>query len=248
MISAVILTKNEEKNIEACLKTLLWCDEIILIDDNSSDTTVAIAQKLGAKVYVRALSNDFASQRNFGLEKARGDWIFFTDADERVSESLAFEIQTKLTMQLNHALGYFVKRMDTMWGHQLRFGETGNTRLLRLGRKNAGMWQGEVHERWSMQGNVADLQNPLLHFPHQTLTEFLQEINFYTDIRAKELFVQKITVDWWEIILYPKVKFIVNYFIKLGLLDGIPGLLVALLMSFHSFLVRGKLWILWHKK
>ena len=96
LISAVILAKNEEKNIKDCIGSVKWCDEIVVIDDDSVDKTVEVSKKIGAIVYEHALENDFAAQRNFGLEKARGDWIFFIDADERVSANLAFEVDGPL--------------------------------------------------------------------------------------------------------------------------------------------------------
>lgn len=246
-ITAIILAKNEENNIKACIESMRWCDEILVIDDESTDRTQDIAKSLGAHVYERKLDGDFAAQRNFALEKAQGDWVFFIDADERVNQSLAFEIQAQ-TSSTSFIQGYYIKRLDTMWGRQLRYGETGNSKLLRLARKNAGQWKGPIHEMWHVKGRTEFLNNPLLHFPHPTITEFLREINIYTSIRAQELFDKKVKVNALDIIIYPKAKFVVNYFFKLGFLDGIPGLLVALIMSMHSFLVRGKLWILWHKK
>jgi len=248
LISAVILAKNEEKNIKDCIGSVKWCDEIVVIDDDSVDKTVEVSKKIGAIVYEHALENDFAAQRNFGLEKARGDWIFFIDADERVSANLAFEVQGRLTENPENIQGFFVKRVDSMWGKTLKHGETGNISFVRLAKKGAGFWHGKVHEELRIQGKTSVLHNSLFHFPHQTITEFLQEINFYTSLRAEELFKQNVKVFWWDIILYPKGKFIVNFFLKQGFRDGIEGFILALLMSLHSFLVRGKLWILWHKK
>src|SRR5687767_12381044 len=92
MISVVIITKNEEKNIEECLSSVSWCDEIIVIDDNSDDKTAEIAKNKGAKVITHALNNDFSAQRNFGLSVAKGDYVLFVDADERISPALWYEI------------------------------------------------------------------------------------------------------------------------------------------------------------
>lgn len=249
MISAVILTKNEEKNIEACIKGLRWCDEILVIDDNSTDKTVAKAKALGARALVHDLKNDFSQQRNYGLEQAKGDWVFFVDADERVSESITFEITSSLHQKDTDFInGFSMRRIDTIWGKHLLHGENGNARLIRLGRKNAGKWVGDVHETWAVKGKIAQLKNPLLHYPHQSVAEFLTEINYYTTIRAQELYKKGVKAHVWDIILYPKAKFIVNFVFKRGFLDGIPGLVVAMLMSFHSYLVRGKLWLLWDKK
>lgn len=245
-ISAVVITKNEEQNIESCLKTLEWCDEIIVVDDHSTDKTAFLAEKAGATVYTHALKNNFSQQRNLGLEKAKGNWILFVDADERVSGSLANEIQA-MTIE-NNFDGFYLKREDTMWGKVLRHGEVGNIQLLRLAKKHKGKWHGTVHETWHISGKVGVLQNPLQHYPHPTITEFLQEINFYTSLRANELYQQNVRVSWWHIIAYPKAKFIQNYVFRLGFLDGMPGIILALLMSLHSFLVRGKLWQLWQEK
>src|SRR6185437_16673815 len=95
-ISAVVLTKNEEKNIVHCLQGLQWCDEIIVIDDNSTDQTVALAKKHKANVFTRSLQGNFAQQRNFGLDKTTGDWVLFIDADERISAELLAEIQLRI--------------------------------------------------------------------------------------------------------------------------------------------------------
>lgn len=247
MISAIILTKNEEKNIEACLDSLSWCDERIVIDDYSSDKTVELAKKKEAKVFSHSLQNDFSEQRNFGLSKAKGDWVLFVDADERVSSALWYEIMQHTNESLEEFSGFYIRRLDTMWGKQLRYGETGNIKLLRLAKKGAGKWEGQVHEVWKIHGRTETLQNHLDHKPHPSVIEFLQEINFYTDLRAQELFKKKTSTNWFLVLFYPKAKFIQNYFLKRGFLDGLQGFVFAMLMSLHSFLVRGKLWLLWEK-
>jgi len=247
MITAIILTKNEEKNIKDCLKSLSWCDEKIVIDDKSEDRTLEIAQKLGTKAYSHRLIN-FSDQRNFGLEKAKNDWILFIDADERIPQALWYEIMQYVNEPIENFSGFFLKRIDVMWGKELKHGESGTLKLLRLGKKENGKWKGIVHEKWNISGKTGTLNNPLYHYPHQTIGDFLKEINRYTDLRARELYDQGIKTNWFLILLYPKTKFILNYFIRLGFLDGLPGLVTALMMSFHSFLVRGKLWLLWQNK
>lgn len=244
MISAVILTKNEEQNIERCLKSVKWCDEIIIIDDKSSDKTLEIARKYKAKIYINSLGNDFSSQRNFGLTKVGDEWVIFVDSDEVVSDALAFEISNAIHSQgLGNYSGFYIKRTDLMWGKQLKHGEQRGIKLLRLAKKGAGLWEGMVHEKWKIDGLVGNLRNPILHFPHKTLEDFLKEINLYTDIRVKELESQSVKVFFWSIVFYPLGKFVFNYIFKGGFLDGLPGLVFAITMSFHSFLVRGKLWL-----
>ncbi len=247
-ISVVVLAKNEEGNIEQCIKSVLWCDEIILVDDNSLDKTREVARRLGAKIFERDVNKDFSAQRNFGLDKAKNEWVLFVDADERVSPSFRDEIIQLTNNSINQYSGFYIKRKDFIWGKELKYGETGSIWLLRLAKKSTGHWEGKVHEEWKIKGKVGKLKNPLNHYPHPTVGEFLKEINFYTDLRAKELYMSDIPVYWTSIVLYPLGKFMQNYFLKFGFLDGIRGLIFALMMSFHSFLVRGKLWLLWQEK
>lgn len=247
MISTVVLARNEEKNIKRCLSSLQWCDEIIVIDDYSTDKTVEIAKKAKATVYQRALKGDFAEQRNFGLDKACQDWVFFVDADEVVPKELADEVYQQTSQFLTSADAFWVKRIDSMWGRQLQYGETGGNTFLRLVKKSKGQWKGRVHETLVIPEKTETLKNPLLHYPHQTVSEFLAEINTYSTLRAQELFEQKRRTSYLEIMFYPMGKFFVNYFLKRGFRDGTAGVILALMMSFHSFLVRGKLWQLWQK-
>ncbi len=257
MISAVILTKNEEKNIEACLNSLKWCDEIIIIDDCSEDGTVkkinnerdrafgerSLLSQSEIKIFERHLAGDFAAQRNFGLEKATGEWILFVDADERVTEQLREEILKQVQNDKQQNLsGFYIKRKDFLFSRGLNHGETGNIRFLRLAKKGSGRWTRAVHETWQVRGEILELDNPLLHYPHQTIKEFLEDINFYTDLNAQTFYKQGVRAGSLEILFYPAAKFIRNYFLKLGFLDGLPGLLSAILMSFHSFLTRAKFW------
>lgn len=254
MISAVILTKNEEKNISECLKTLEWCDEVIVIDDNSSDKTREFAEGLGAKVFVHPLNNNFATQRNYGLEKAgesfdtaQDKWVLFVDADERVTPSLRKEITQYTNNPITQFDGFLIKRKDFLFGKWLEHGETSNIRLLRLAKKETGRWVRPVHEVWQVRGETGEFVNPLLHYPHQTIKEFLEDINFYTDLNAKVFYEQGVKAFFWQIPAYPLGKFIRNYFLRLGFLDGTAGFLQAIFMSFHSFLTRAKLWLLWQK-
>lgn len=245
MISAVVLTKNEEKNIKDCLKTLAWCDEVVVIDDYSKDQTVNIAKKMGAKVFKRRLNDNYASQRNYGLGKARGDWILFVDADERIIDKLANEV--KIIIKDKKLNGYYLKRQDIVWGKRLKYGETANVKLLRLGRKGAGEWQRRVHETWEIKGRKGELKEPLLHYPHPTIAEFLEEINFYSSLNAREFLKEGKRAGLIQIIAYPLGKFLKNYILRFGFLDGTPGMMIALMMSLHSFLTRAKLYLLWKK-
>ena len=243
MISAVILTHNNEDSIGRTLASVSWCDERIVMDDMSTDTTVDIAKKHGAVVYKRDLLDDFAAQRNVALAKTKGEWVLFVDSDEVIPSELAREIQSSMTDTHSTIAGYFCKRTDVMWGRELRHGETTHVMLLRLAKKNAGVWRGRINEIWDIQGKTEIFHTPILHFPHPNVAQFLSEINRYSTIRARQLHEKGIRTNLFEIIAYPVGKFFLNYVWRLGILDGMPGAASAILMSFHSFLVRAKLWI-----
>lgn len=245
MISAVVLTKNEEGNIEGCLTTLKWCNEVIVVDDYSQDSTPDVARKLGATAYRRHLNDDFAAQRNFGLEKARGEWVLFVDADERVTSSLREEIiqytNNPIYKYSNGYVGFYVKRRDFMWARELKHGEVGSIKLLRLAKKSAGRWRRRVHEVWEVKGRVGTLKNPLLHYPHQSLRGFARDVGRMSTLHARAHMEQGVRSNPVKIIFWPPAKFFYNWVLRLGFLDGTPGFLVAAVMSFHSFLSWSKL-------
>lgn len=247
MISAVIIAKNEEENIKNCILGLKWCDEILVIDDNSLDKTAKIAKEAGAKVIKHPLNNDFASQRNFALKEAKHDWIFFVDADEVVTPKLAGEIQKALSSAgLGKIARFYFKRDDYFLGKLLKYGETSCLRVLRLGRRGGGNWTRKVDEVWEISGQTKTFKNPLLHYSHSNLTQFLEIINNRSTLNAEEFYLQGKKLTFFES-LKPFLKFIQNYFFRLGVLDGVFGFVFAVLMSLHSFLVRGKLYLLWKK-
>jgi glycosyltransferase involved in cell wall biosynthesis len=242
IISAVILTKNEEGNIERCLRSLEFCSEIIVVDDHSVDKTVKLAKRHGAIVYQRLLSGDFSKQRNFGLKKAKGKWILFVDADERISKILRNEIKKNVGEDkgLN---GFYFRRHDYFLGKRLKYGEIGSLRLLRLAKKGSGEWKRAVHEVWDIAGSVGELTNPIIHYPHQSLGEFIDHIKQFSSRHAEEHYQEKKKSSLFKIIFWPLLKFIRNYFFRLGFLDGGIGFVYSMMMSLHSYLAWGKLWV-----
>jgi len=245
-LSAIILTKNEEKNIKDSLVSLRFCDEIIVIDDYSSDKTTEIAKSLGSKIYKRELKADFSKQRNFGLAKASGDWVLFLDPDERISKDLSEEILDKIKNK--NINGYFFKRYDYLWGKKIKHGEIGTLRILRLAKRSAGRWARSVHEFWQINGKISTLKNPILHYPHQSLSEFISRINFFSDLHAKANFKEGKRSNLVKIIFWPIAKFIYGFFFKFGFMDGEVGFVVAIVMSMHSFLAWSKLWVYQNQK
>lgn len=239
-ISVVVLAHNDELHIVDCLECLGFADELIVIDDNSNDRTVELAKQFTPHVISRSLNGNFSNQRNFALNIVHNSWVLFIDSDEYVNEKLKKEIIEVITNA--EYSGYYLKRVDFMWGRKILHGEVGEVRLLRLARKEVGKWHGKVHEMWRVRGKTRQLNNFLLHAPHPTVTEFVDEINLYSSLRASELNDNGYSTSFIEIVLYPVAKFVKNYLLKKGYKDGMPGFLYAMMMSFHSFLARAKLY------
>jgi glycosyltransferase involved in cell wall biosynthesis len=248
-VSAVILTKESEERIGSLIDSLSWCSEIILVDDCSKDNTIKIAKSRGARVFKRRLDRDFAAQRNFGLQKANFDWVLFLDSDEHLSPALTKEIVRRLKFaKKKDVVGFCFKRKDFFINQWLNYGETAGVKLLRLGKKNAGSWKGKVHETWEIKGKILEMKNPILHYPHKNLTTVLEKINFYTSIRAQELYQKGVKTNVFQLVIYPWLKFLKDYFWLQGFRDGTAGMVFSLIMSLHSFLVRAKLYLLWQRK
>lgn len=243
MLTAVVLTKNEEKNLSDCLESLKFCDHILVIDDNSTDSTSKIAKRFKVEFINHPLEGDFSAQRNFALSLTRPGWVLFVDADERVSAELATEIQQSVTR--NDCTGFFISRRDVLWNKSLKFGDAGKIKLMRLAKRSAGNWIGRVHETWSVEGYTDTLKNSLQHYPHPTIDAFLGHLNQYSSLRAEELKGFGVRPSLFKAVFFPIGKFIYLYIFKLGMLDGTAGFIHAMLMAFYTFLVRGKLYLLY---
>jgi glycosyltransferase involved in cell wall biosynthesis len=250
-ISILLLTKNEEKNLQTYWT---WLDksktinEIIVVDNNSEDQTKEILKKLATKkikvkIFERGLENNFSDQRNFGINKTTNNWVFWLDADEKPSKSLIRFLNHIDKLEYKN---YAFKRNDIFLGYELKHGETANQCFVRFFNKKYGRFTGAVHEIWQTPKEIKQEKLHIHHYPHKSLKSFIKKINFYSSIRAQELFDQNQKGSLFQIIFYSKAKFIQDYFLKLGFLDSTPGIIMALGMSFHSFLVRAKLWHLSH--
>lgn len=189
---------------------------------------------------------DFAAARNAQLAKVKTPWVLFVDSDEKITPELKEEILT--VIKAGNFDAFYIPRLNTFLGRQLLHGETGGAKFVRLARADFGRWQRPVHEQWVGDGKIGTLQNPLLHNPHSSVSSFLDKINRYSTIEAEYRYQQGIKSSLFKIAVYPFGKFKWNYLAKLGFLDGVPGAIMAIMMSFHSYLTWTKLYLLWHKK
>lgn len=237
-LTAVVLTHNSQQTIKDTLDSLAFCSQIIIIDDYSTDKTISIARQHQAEVYQRKLNNNWADQRNFALKKANHEWVIFVDSDEIVSPALNEEILAVLpTTDKN---GFHLPRQDQFLGKILKHGESKAVKLLRLAKKNQGQWHRAVHEVWQVEPPIGKLKNPLLHQRDITISRFLARIDNYTDLHARQLIKEGKTFKLLFLFIKPPAKFVQNYILRAGFLDGMQGLIFAILMSLHSLITRIK--------
>lgn len=227
----MILTFNEEKNIEKCLKSLFWVDEIIVIDSFSTDATLDICNQYSTKVFQRKFTG-YASQRNFGLEKVSGQWVLMIDADEEVTEELSKEIK-KIILRDNDIDAYYIPRNNFSFGKHIRYGSKYPDYLLRLFKRGKMRYDKEIHEIPIINGKVGYLNSCINHRNYSSISEYLPKFNFYTDIEAKEMIKNKIKISWGKIIFYPLLRFFWSYVIKSGWRDGFAGFLMSVYGSFY---------------
>ncbi len=232
-----ILTKNEAYHIGDCIKSVQWVDMVMLEDSFSDDNTVVIAKDLGAQVFQSEFVN-FAEARNAALERARSlgaEWIFFVDADERVTPELAAEIRQ--VTQENDAVGWWVPRYNVMWDHVMRGGGWYPDYQLRLMRTDAARYDPErqVHEIVILEGQADYLKEHLIHYNYDSLAQFKLKQNRYIDFEAKILKEQGIRARPWTYLTMPLREFYRRYVSLEGYKDGWVGLQVCALMSWYMF-------------
>ena len=243
-LSGVVIVRDEEKNIRECLEGLRFCDETVVVDSGSRDRTVEMARSVGAKVFPKPFV-DFASQKNFGIEKASGEWLLLVDADERVSPELAFEI--KQVLQKPQADGYFVRRLNRIFGRWMKHGGSGNDSQLRLARKEKAVFQGRVHERIRLDSPIGRLQNPLWHASTPTVRDYMRKLNHYTSLEAGGLAGKNEIFSEKKMKRRPLFLFFYLQGWKRGFLDGAEGFIFNMLSAYYEFVRRAKHWELMSK-
>lgn len=233
-ISAVLITKNEAHNLEACLHSVSWAEEIIVLDSGSTDGTQSLAKKFTPKVYEKVFQ-DFATQKNAALAYATQDWIFLIDADERVSENLSKEIQT-IAKTAPQSCVYEVFRQTFFFNKPLRFSGTQSDRCIRLFPRGKVRYEQPVHEYVVTDLPVRTLEGKLLHYSTRDPEQYRKKLIHYVALERENLKQKGRKIYFWDPILRPIAKFIKLYLLDLGILDGLTGLKFAILSSYYDFL------------
>jgi len=248
-ISVVIITRNEEKMIEDCLKSIGdWADEIVIIDDASNDKTIEIAKRYKTKITLLPEKTDFFELRNQGLKKASGDWIFYLDADERLTTDLKKEIKEVINKPAFSA--YALPRRDFLLGKELHWGGWWPDYVKRLyQRTKLKGWQGEVHEEPVFEGELSYLKQPMIHITHRDLSSMVEKSKEWSKIEAQLLFkAHHPPLTWWRILRVMVSEFFDRFVKKQAWRDGVIGWIEGLFQVFNKFLIYGQLWEIQNKR
>lgn len=246
-LSACVITLNEADRIAACLRSLAWCDEVLVVDSHSTDATRSTAAAHGARVVERDWPGH-AQQKEFAVRTARHDWVLCIDADERVSDALRDEILAVCDGGFAGAAGWSVPRLSNYLGRWIRHGTWYPDRSVRLFDRRRGRFAApadyDLHERVVLDGRCAALRHDLLHVPYRTLSEHLRTIDAYTTIMAEGLHRRGRRARISDLVLHPWARFASFYLLRGGFLDGWRGLLLAYLAAHYVRLKYAKLLVL----
>ncbi len=243
-ISAIVIAKNEEKMIEDCLKSLNFVDEILVVDTGNIDKTNTIAKKYGARIVKYTGSGSFSDWRNKGLREAKGDWILYVDADERISKSLEEEILMKTKEETENYTAYAIARRNFIFGKEFKHSGQYPDYQKRLFKKNDFIkWTGHVHEEPQFKGELGHLKNPMLHIKHDTLSEMVTKTNSWSEIEAKLMFDAKHPpMNLLRFASAVVREFWLRMIVQMAFLDGVDGVIYAIYQVFSKFTSYAKLY------
>ena len=240
-VSAVIITLNEEAIIGEAISQLWWCDEVIIIDSGSTDRTVEICKQYGCSVFFRAF-NGFGEQKNYGVSKAKNDWILCIDADEILTESLIDEITTELSKPQIEYSAFTVPRNLVFMNKIFVHGKESNSSLIRLFNKSKANWDGAVvHEKVSVEGSIKNLKNKILHYSYHDYSQFVSKINLYSSLGSKKLLENSSDKGKALVILAIPFNFFKYYVVDRNFLNGYRGFVWAVFNTFYHFVKYLKL-------
>lgn len=241
-ISGVIITHNEEKNIEDCIKSIIGLvDEIIIVDSYSSDKTIEIAKKYECvKIYQHSFDG-FVNQKNRAVNYAENEYVLSLDADERLSKKLKNEI-LKIKNKLDKYDGLKIKRLTHINNKPIKHSGWYPDMKIRLWNKKSGQWEGKnIHEQVKMSdknAKIFDLKEEIIHYSYSSLEQFISKNISYSKLKAKDKFERNKKFNFFTMIFKPFIKFFIVYFIKLGILDGFYGFVISVFSAFSDFYIQ----------
>ncbi|HNW61231.1 MAG TPA: glycosyltransferase family 2 protein [bacterium] len=231
-LSVIVITLNESRHITACLESVAWADEIIVVDAESSDDTVALARRFTPRVFVEKFRG-YSGQKNFALDQARGEWVLWLDADERVTPELAAEIRRTIAAA-DACAGYEMPRKAFFLSRWIRHCGWYPGYVLRLFRRNRGRFdERQVHETLQLEGDRGRLNGDLEHYTDDSLEHYFHKFNTYTTLAARELGAGRRRFGMASLLLRPVHAFVKMYLFKGGFRDGMHGLVLCLLSAHY---------------
>ncbi|MDO8343856.1 MAG: glycosyltransferase family 2 protein [Cellvibrio sp.] len=239
-LSVIIITRNEAANIRACIDTVAWADEIVVVDSGSTDDTVSIAAEMGARVYVHADWPGFGPQKNYALGYAINEWVFSIDADERVTPELRSEIEQ--AMNEAEADGYYCPRLSQFCGKFIHHCGWYPDYVLRLFKRDAGRFSDSlVHESVLLTGKTARLKTPLLHYSYLAADDVERKVEHYSTAAAQQMLLAGKRSNRLDATLRGGWAFVRTYVLRLGVLDGSAGWEIACMNARTTYLKYHKL-------
>lgn len=241
----MIITKNEESNIQGCLASIDWAAERIVVDAESSDRTAELARAAGARVIVRPWPG-FGAQKNYAVEQATSEWILIVDADERIPPSLQGEILTRVgAWKPEDPVAYEIPRRNYFYGAWVRHAGVYPDYQIRLFRRGHARYNDvPVHENLLVQGAIGQLVHPMDHFTERRIRDHFRKFGLYTTLAAQEKGRTVRMVGAHDLIVRPLIVFMKTYFLKQGFRDGVRGLIVCVFAGMYTFVKYAKLWVL----
>jgi len=247
-LSVITLTLNEERNIADCLESVRWADEIVVLDSGSTDRTVEIARRYTEKVMLLEWKG-YGAARNEALKHATGEWILWLDADERVTPELEGEIRGIVADEESSYDGYLVARRAYFLGRWIKHSGWYPSRIVRLFKRGKGVFtESQVHERLELNGRLGTTRNDILHYTDPDLEHYFSKFNRYTSLAAADLAAAGRHASLFDLLTRPPFLFVKMYFLRLGFLDGVHGLILALLSAGYVLTKYAKLWELTNSK
>ncbi len=247
-LSVIVITKNEEHNIQDCLASVKWANEIVVVDGGSSDRTVEIAQQITKEVHARPWEG-YGAAKNFALSQCSGDWVLWLDADERVTPELKREIQEVMHSANSTCEGYSMPRKAYFLGRWIKHCGWYPGLVVRLFKRGEGKFtEHKVHERLEVKGKIGVLHSDLLHYTDPNLFHYLNKFNRYTSLAAEELAEGEQSFSLIHLLARPPWTFFKMYILRAGFLDGIQGFILCVLSALYVFTKYAKLWEQNHSK
>jgi glycosyltransferase involved in cell wall biosynthesis len=246
-VSVTIITRNEAADIEAALESVAWADEVVVVDSGSTDETVAMARRRGARVEVRDWPG-YIAQKNHAASIASHEWILSLDADERVTPELAAEIRSRLSAPPVEA-AFRIPRVTFHLGRWIRTTDWYPDYQTRLYDRRSAEWTGRhVHEAVTVRGRTGQLRGELQHYAYRDVADHLETIDRYTTLAARQMHEDGRRATAVDLALHPLFAFLRNYIVRGGIRDGATGFLISRMNAYYVFLKFAKLWELQRKQ